>query len=75
MSLSDPEVVRAQYATETGLETRRSIYSNREGDDARVRSRTRRAEHPGGDNADRVPDGVGPVRVGIRVTVFVAQRR
>ncbi len=35
MSLNDPEVVRAQYATETGLETRRSIYENVEGDDAR----------------------------------------
>ena len=35
MSLDDPEVVRAQYATETGLETRRSIYENAEGDDAR----------------------------------------
>jgi SAM-dependent methyltransferase len=35
MSLVDPEVVRAQYATETGLETRRSIYEGVEGDDAR----------------------------------------
>jgi SAM-dependent methyltransferase len=35
MSLDDPEVVRAQYATEIGLETRRSIYENAEGDDAR----------------------------------------
>ena len=35
MSLDDPELVRAQYATETGLETRRSIYENVEGDDAR----------------------------------------
>ena len=35
MSLDDPAVVRAQYATETGLETRRSIYENSEGDDAR----------------------------------------
>ena len=35
MSLDDPAVVRAQYATETGLETRRSIYENAEGDDAR----------------------------------------
>ncbi len=35
MSLEDPAVVRAQYATETGLETRRSVYENVEGDDAR----------------------------------------
>ncbi len=35
MSLDDPAVVRAQYATETGLETRRSVYENAEGDDAR----------------------------------------
>jgi SAM-dependent methyltransferase len=27
-----------------------------------------------GDNAERVPDDVGPVRAGIRVTVFVARR-
>ena len=35
MSLDDPDLVRAQYATETGLEARRSIYANVEGDDAR----------------------------------------
>ena len=35
MSLDDPEVVRAQYATEDGLETRRSIYVDAEGEDAR----------------------------------------
>jgi SAM-dependent methyltransferase len=35
MSLHDPNVVRAQYATETGLEARRSIYENVEGEDAR----------------------------------------
>jgi hypothetical protein len=35
MSLNDPEVVRPQYTTETGLETRRSIYENMEGDDRR----------------------------------------
>ena len=27
-----------------------------------------------GANADRVPDDVGPVRAGTRVTVFVARR-
>ena len=47
MSLDDPEVVRAQYATETGLETRRSIYENAEGDDAReVAFRAIAAAHP-----------------------------
>ena len=47
MSLDDPEVVRAQYATETGLETRRSIYENVEGDDAReVAFRAIAAAHP-----------------------------
>lgn len=35
MSLDDPEVVRAQYATEEGLQTRRSIYEGAEGEDAR----------------------------------------
>jgi hypothetical protein len=35
MSLDDPEVVRSRYATGTGLETRRSIYENAEGEDAR----------------------------------------
>ena len=35
MSLSDPDVVRAQYATEDGLEARRSVYENQEGEDAR----------------------------------------
>ena len=35
MSLNDPGVVRAQYVTEDGLETRRSIYEGREGKDAR----------------------------------------
>ena len=35
VSLNDPDVVRAQYATEDGLETRRSIYEGREGKDAR----------------------------------------
>jgi len=34
VSLDDPEVVRAQYATEDGLETRRSIYVDAEGEDA-----------------------------------------
>ena len=35
MSLDDAEVVRAEYATEDGLEARRSIYVNAEGEDAR----------------------------------------
>ena len=35
MRLDDPELVRAQYASEDGLEARRSIYANREGPDAR----------------------------------------
>lgn len=34
-SWSDPSYVRAQYATETGLETRRAAYSNAVGPDAR----------------------------------------
>jgi SAM-dependent methyltransferase len=47
MSLDDPAVVRAQYATETGLETRRSIYENAEGDDAReVAFQAIAAAHP-----------------------------
>ena len=47
MSLDDAGVVRAQYATETGLETRRSIYENVEGDDAReVTFQTIAATHP-----------------------------
>ena len=56
MSLDDPEVVRAQYATEHGLEARRSIWSM----------------ITEADKAERVPDDVGPVRAGTRVTVFVA---
>ena len=36
MSLDDLEVVRAQYATEDGLETRRSIHVDAEGEDARA---------------------------------------
>lgn len=35
MNLDDPEVVRAQYESEKGLETRRSVFANREGVDAR----------------------------------------
>ena len=35
MSLDDPEIVRAEYATEDGLEARRSIYESAEGEDAR----------------------------------------
>ena len=35
MNLDDPEVVREQYATEEGLEERRSIYQEVEGDDAK----------------------------------------
>jgi SAM-dependent methyltransferase len=35
VSLHDPEVVRVQYASEDGLQTRRSIYDSREGEDAR----------------------------------------
>ena len=33
MSLDDPEVVRAEYASEGGLETRRSVYETQECDD------------------------------------------
>ena len=35
MNLDDPEVVREQYATEDGLEERRSIYQDVEGEDAK----------------------------------------
>ena len=35
MNLDDPEVVRGQYATEDGLEERRSIYQDVEGEDAK----------------------------------------
>ena len=35
MRLDDPEAVRAQYTTEAGLETRRSLYVGGEGDDPR----------------------------------------
>lgn len=35
MNLDDPDVVRAQYESEEGLETRRSVYENQEGDDPR----------------------------------------
>ena len=35
MNLNDPEVVREQYATEDGLEDRRSIYQDVEGEDAK----------------------------------------
>ena len=34
-SLHDPDVVRAEYATEAGLEARRSLYDNRVGPDPR----------------------------------------
>jgi SAM-dependent methyltransferase len=34
-SLQDPDVVRREYATEAGLETRRSLYDNRVGPDPR----------------------------------------
>ncbi len=36
MKLDDPEAVRAQYAAEVGLETRRSFYVGAEGDDPRA---------------------------------------
>lgn len=35
MSLDDPALVRREYASEAGLEARRSIYENAEGEDAR----------------------------------------
>jgi SAM-dependent methyltransferase len=35
MKLNDPELVRKQYASEAGLEARRSIYANAEGPDPR----------------------------------------
>ena len=35
MKLNDPQLVRAEYASEEGLEARRSIYKDREGPDAR----------------------------------------
>lgn len=35
MSLNDPELVRAEYASERGLEARRSLYDNRVGPDPR----------------------------------------
>lgn len=35
MSLSDPEVVRKEYASEHGLEARRALYESREGPDPR----------------------------------------
>jgi len=35
VSLYDPEVVQAQYATEAGLQARRSVYESQEGEDAR----------------------------------------
>jgi hypothetical protein len=35
VNLDDPEVVREQYATEEGLEERRSIYQGVEGEDAK----------------------------------------
>lgn len=35
MRLDEPEAVRAQYATEVGLETRRALYVGAEGEDAR----------------------------------------
>ena len=35
MSLNDPQLVRDEYASEAGLEARRSIYADRDGPDAR----------------------------------------
>ena len=35
MTLNDPELVRREYASEAGLEARRSLYENREGPDPR----------------------------------------
>jgi len=35
VSLNDPELVRAEYASEAGLESRRSLYDNRVGPDPR----------------------------------------
>jgi SAM-dependent methyltransferase len=37
VSLNDPELVRADYASEAGLQARRSIYANAEGPDPRER--------------------------------------
>jgi hypothetical protein len=33
--LNDPQLVRDEYASEAGLEARRSIYTDRDGPDAR----------------------------------------
>ena len=38
-----------------------------------IRRYIRSMTDPGAANADRVPDDVGPVRAGVRVTVFVAR--
>ena len=65
MSLDDPEVVRAQYATETGLETRRSIYENAEGEDAReVAFQAIAAAHP----RRLLEVGAGPGELSARIT-------
>ena len=65
MSLSDPEVVRQEYASEVGLEARRSLYDNREGPDPReamwdaiVQSTPRRV----------LEVGAGPGEVSERIT-------
>ena len=58
MSLDDPEIVRAEYAAEDGLEARRSISESGEGVD-HGRSR---------------PADIGHVCAGTRVTVFVAKQ-
>ncbi len=64
MRLDDPEVVRVQYESEAGLETRRSIYENAEGEDAReVTFRAIAAVHP-----RRVLEvGAGPGELSARI--------
>jgi len=65
VSLDDPAVVRAQYATEHGLEARRSIYVDAEGEDAReVAFRAIATGHP-----RRVLEvGPGPGELSARIT-------
>jgi SAM-dependent methyltransferase len=65
VSLDDPALVRAEYASEAGLEARRSIYENAEGDDAReVAFRAIAAGRP--QNVLEV--GSGPGELSARIT-------
>jgi hypothetical protein len=75
VKLNDPQLVRDEYASEVGLQARRSIYTNRDGPDACDEAlRIIAAQSTGILRGERVevPEFQEPLRATRRVSIFVA---